>query len=717
MYSNKEYMKNIVLKSKTDLDKNKKRPFIEDIISFGGFLRYFAYRNTLPGIRDLLFFIFDTVQIYFIFMFLNRDAATGGVIGYVSILLISSLWNVMLYSMREKILELESKRQLGLVPNYFAPMVLSGFVIWLLMALSAIVLIRLNTDQGSVIFIGRLLAGSFDLYSSLYFFSVYTLYRVYIPFTYTLLNRLLFLFLPLLFVKYFGATAFVFAFFAEKIVNTLLTIKYCNKTLRSRNMSLITDNFMSLLMKNSFWFIKENPFGTIKRAFSSSLFGLQKFIVIVLVHNYYNFYIIDFFIFYQMIHLFMLLPLRMSKSMYYDVTQLLYKKKYYLLRILFNNNMILSLLFAIISVYLFSVIPTVPIPRKIFSLIFEFILLDQWTSLYMLIFFSYGISLINRLLFVSEAHAWLISTSLFFDYFLLGLLLWFSPYFFKLGDPILFFSFQGRLSIFYFITLLIVYVSGLWKKESVLTKINDSGKFDLSGLIDRKTFLELTKRKRKVGTVVVVLTVSKKYTNSSSINGIIELASERLNIIAVTRFSNNTLFFFANMDEVQSKNIELSVLSILGVYSDRVIISAPERLVEEVFSSVSINVMYPKLYMLADASELDLIKDKEYENSFVKLLNDIDSNYIEHSIYKVKNSSRKKEVINLFSIMNGPYSVFPENVILKKAYIGLIPFVVLGKTEKIFEFSISIDHLKIKKVVRLILMRDLYLFLSEISNG
>lgn len=704
MYSNKEYMKNIVLKSRADLEKNSKRPFIEDIISFKGFLRYFAYRNTFPGIRDLLYFIFDTLQIYFIFMFLDKGAATGGVVGYVSVLLISSLWNVMLYSMREKILELESKKQLGLVPNYFAPMVFSGFVIWLLMALSAIILIRLNTAQGSVIFISRLLAGSFDLYSSLYFFSVYTLYRVYIPFTYTLLNRLFFLFLPLIFVKYFGVTAFIFSFFAEKIVNTLLTIKYCNKTLRSRNMNLIADNFTDLLMKNSFWFIKENPLGTIKRAFSSSLFGLQKFIVIVLVHNYYNFYIIDFFVFYQIIHLFMLLPLRMSKSMYHDVTQLLYKKKYYLLRILFNNNMILSLLFAAISVYLFSIIPAVPIPRKIFSLIFEFLLLDQWQPLYMLIFFSYGISLINRLLFVSEAHVWLISTSLFFDYFLLGTMLWFSPYFFKLGNPMLFFSFQGRLSLFYFVTLLIIYASGLWKKESVLTKIRDSGKVSLSGLLGRKTFLELTKEKGGKDSVVVVLTLSKKYINSSFINGIIELASERLNIIAVTRFSNNTLFFFVNKSEVQGKEFEMLVLSILGIYSDRVVLSAPERLVENIFFPVSINVMYPKMYLPANESD-------------IKSLSDIDSKYIEHSIYNVKNSPRKKEVIGLFSIMNGTYFVFPENVILKKAYIGLIPIVNLGKTEKILEFSDSIDPLKIKKIIRLVLMRDLYLFLSEISNG
>jgi len=678
-------MENIILKSKKDLERAEGRPRLNDILSFKGFIRYFFYRNSLPGVRDLLYFVFDTVQIFLIYKLLGKVAFSGGLLGYVFAIFISNFWNVIIYSMREKTLELDSKGQLKLIPSYFAPLLLSGGLIWFVFVAVAIIFVNVHSLNSEIIFISRLLAGGFELYSSLYFFAVYTLLRVYIPFSLTIINRLIFLVLPLFLVRYIGPWAFAMGFVLEKSINLLITLKYCNKALRIKGVKLINSDLKTLVFKKTFWFLLEKPLSTLKRSVSFSIIGLQKLVIIFLVSKYYEPFLFDFFAFYQLLGIFLLVPYRISKSLYYDLTNLLYRGRFYMLRLLFNYNLVIACILGLCFAYLFSFVRTMPVPGRFFDLMFELTLMNRWFSIYMLVFFTFGISVLNRLLLVSESHLLLISLAAIFDYILLGWLVFHSPYF--RGDPIFIFSFQGQISLYYFAALLLVYLTGIWKKESMIAIIRNNSRQSI-GILDWNDFRERLNSLKDKDPVIAVMVLSKRYTRIALLKGVIETARELVDIDAVTRASNNTLFLLIPSTEADTKNSELSIVTSLGVYCDKILLSRPKGLLSKVEKNGLAIAIEPELFSSKTNIEHDLLSVKKSNLLLAKdILSSKNIKYKIHSNESFVSTERGKYISALFSLLRSTPAFMPTHILLKKDYLGLVPIIENGKLIKVMEIE------------------------------
>lgn len=691
-------MGNIIEKSKKDLKKLSSRPVISDIVRPSGFLRYFAYRNTMPFVRDLLFFIFDTVQILIIFKYLGLKASSGGMLGYAFVLFVSGFWNTLIYSMREKVLDLNAKKQLSSIPRYFSSLAFSGLLIWAVLVIISVAVLGGFGSDTSVIFSSRILSHGLELYSSLYFFTVYTLTRIYIPFWATIINRAFFLVLPIFLVGSMGVWAFTASFFLEKLIGLWITVRYSKRSLKVRGFESASPAFGLRAKKDLFWFVRSGASSFIKRALTFSLTNLQKLVFLSLVSRYYQYYLLDFFLFYQLMSFFLLIPLRIAKSLYYDVTRLLDRGRYHFMRLLCNYNIIVSILLGAVAVLLFSAVFLKAFPPRFTSLMIELAVMDKWNSIYMLIFFSFGILVVQRVFVVSEAHLSYILSVLLFDYLILGALVFLSPYFLQLGNPIFIFSIQGELSLYYFLAVLLLYLSGIWKKESIIYSANRMNEKALE-FNSRSEFLSTVKG--NVSGVAVALYLTKAYSGRRRPYSVLEAAKDSFDVRSSFRASRNVILLYmpAGTDIVEQ---ELEVIGRLGVYCERVVFSPLRDFSEKIFKESSYEgFKYEGRNSLALAEERlkgSGIRYKRYMSPYVAV------------------AGRKAQVYELLTMLKEGFCFMPERTLLKKDHFGLIPLIEENKVVGIIEADTK-DLEFMKRLIRDLSLNGFFELVSKISNG
>lgn len=680
-------MKNIVEKSKKDLKRAASRPVIGDIITLKGFIRYFAYRTTMPFVRDVLFFIFDTAQIFLIFKLLGFKASSGGMLGYAFVIFVSGFWNTLVYSMRKKVLELDSKKQHNLITNYFSPLVLSGGIIWIVAVTLSIMAFGQFGSDSSIIFISRVLSHGIDLYSTIYFFTVYSLTRVYIPFSIMVLNRVVFLALPLFLIRYIGVWSFTVSFFLERLFSLWLTVRCSNKSLKARGINSICSDFILFAPKKMFWFVKEGLGSFIKRATSFSLLNFQRLLFLILVSRYYYSYLLDFFAFYQLMHVFFLVPQRIGRSLYYDVTMLLNRGRYHLMRLLCNYDIVVALLLGVVAIFIFDLLSFKVFPAKFTSIMVELAILGKWGSIYMLLFFSFGIMVIQRILIVSEAHCSFIFTVVIFDYLLLAFMIISSPYFLRLGDPIFIFSIQGNLSLYYFLALLIIYLSGIWKKESII--------YSARAKDTRVDFF--TKIQEHPNGVVVALFLSKKYRRSP----VVESAHDVLKVFSSIKVTRDVVLIYADT-ESDIYEQHLNVISRLGIYCDQVVFSLPKD-----FSKRIKQVLSQEKFIYEGKPSLAFAKD---------YLDRLEISYQMHPVSYLSGSKRKKQLYELLGSLQPDSLFIPEHLVFKKDYLGIIPIIEHGKIDSFLDVNTTDINL-LKGLVRDLSLNEFYCLALKISNG
>ncbi len=686
-------MENIIGKSKRDLEKILSRPRVEDIISVKGFFKYFIYRNNLPFIRDLLFFIFDTAQIYLLFRMMGHVGSSGGILGYAFGIFISGFWTALIYSMRDKIISLANTKQHELIPNYFSSIVSSGAIVWILLVICSIFFFYgINPSPESlIIYSSKVLSQGIELYSSIYFFTIYTMGRIYIPFWLTIINRLFFLLLPIFLFRQLGVWSFVLAFFIERILNAIITIKYSNRSLKVLGIKQISSNFFLLAKKKLFWFFQDDPFCFLKKTLSFLLLNSQRLVFLVLVGIYYPYYLLDFFAFYQLINLFFLIPRRMSRSLFYDITSLLSRGRYYFMRLLANYNILLSLFFALVVVAIFN-LSSFALPSFFSSIMLELTILNKWNSIYMLVFFSFGIIIINRVFIVSGSYWYYIVTTILFEYLILGLLIYNSDSFFKIGNPILVFSIQGELSLYYFFFILLLYISGLWKKGSIIR--NES--IRLNSVDD---FLKTSRSSKN--NLILVLFLPKKHSSIRRLENILELVGFSTKILSSLRVSKDILFLCIE-DEGDQYHQELEIIGHVGVYCDKIILANKEELLSKLNAALEY-----RDFMYAGHSNLELAKD------FLTL------NKMEYSVhYNVftSSSNRKKELYNILNTFEPNFAFIPMHLIFKKEYLGIVPIIEQGKFSCFIELN-GVDIKLINELIRLLYLNELFRLASEIMTS
>lgn len=689
-------MENIIDKSKKDLKRLGSRPVLSDIVTVKGFLRYFAYRTTFPFFRDLIFFVFDTTQIFIIFKLLGFGASTGGVLGYAFVVFMSGFWTALVYSMREKVLTLGSQKNYSSISSYFSPLISSGAVIWVIIVVISLFMFRGLGIQPLIIFSSRIISHGIELYSMAYFFTAYTITRIYIPFWATVLNRLVFLIVPIFLITPLGVWAFVFSFFIERLLSLLITVKYSNKSLRARGIDSFNTAFFSLAGKKMFWFIREGYVSFVKRIISFSLMNFQRLLFLAIVSKYFYFYLLDFFAFYQLLHLFFLVPQRIGKSLYYDVTFLLHRGRYHLTRLLCNYDIVMSLLLASLVVSFLYFVPIRVVPFRLSSIIIELAVIDQWSSIYMLVFFSFGIIVVQRVFILSESYYSYIFGVLLFDYFILAYMAINSPYIFGAGNPVFIFALQGKLSFYYFLSLLLWYFVGLWRKESIVYSANKNNKFfDL-----QTTFLEKTKQKNKC--VVAALFLSDKYSYRNFPELVADAAKDVLNVVSVSKLNRSLVFVCAEQgDDIHQQ--ELNVVSRLGVYCDSVVFAKLKDFVQKFSDQRSFEGF-------KYSGKTNLAIAEEYLHS-LKLT---------YRIYSANNftlSKRKKQIYDLLGTFKEGDAFMPKHLVLKKDFLGLIPIIEQGHLVSFIELEKVVDIKVVEKLIKELTLNEFYDFVFKISNG
>jgi len=555
-------MKNIFKKSEKDFKRIKASPKIDNVLSLKGFIKYFLYRNSLPSVRDILYFIIDTLEIFLIYKLIGRNASTGGIIGYFFIMFMASMWKVLVYSMREKILQLDAKKDLVSIPKYFMPLLALGTIFWLILITISFNLIHLDSKTGYLIFIHKALSQIFVLYSTYYFFSTYTLSRVYMPMQYTLINRVFNLVMAVVLTPFIGVYGFIISFYSEKIIDFLIVIKFCNVVLRLRKIKLISLNVSAYIYKNLFWVFREKATLTIKRSSSFFVLNLEKVLVLSLINHYYPFYLIDFFVFYQVINFFMVPANRIAKSLFYDITNLLYKVRINFLRVLFNYNLIIVNLVAIVAVFVFYIVAHTAWTEKWFSIVLEFTIINKWYSVYFLIFFAYGLRLFNQFFLVSESHYTTIICTLLFDYILVAFLFFNSREVIEHHNPMVYFVIKGNVSLLMYVTLFFIYITGIWKKDSIISKVHLDNKTGAT-FTDRLAFLEKVNKQNFKSHLVGILVFKNEYDKNHIEKYVIDVLENKFNINFHTKISPNTIVF--TCPKGSCNNLEYELIRIFRI--------------------------------------------------------------------------------------------------------------------------------------------------------
>ena len=664
-------MDNIINKALRDVESGKNRPVIFDILSPKGFLRYFFYRNTMPFARDASYIIIDTIQIIVIAKMLGYSAATGGVIGYAFILFLTDIWSSLSYSIREKIIESEMlKNEKQEITKYFSALTFLGTAIWVVLCVLAFSFVKVGSSDGEVLFVAHLTAMIFTLISSSYFLSTYTLSRIYIPMQYTIASRVFCLLLGVALLKVFGVYGFAISIFVNRILDLFITKHYCDRVLRVQKVRLVPKEIdLSQIYRQIFLLL--SPINKVVKRFSSFLLlNLDKLLLIILVHHYYKSYVVDFFLLYQIINFFLLVPTRISKSMYYDTVLLLRTKNFSLLRLLVNYNLIIATLPGVVFAFAFSLLPSMHLPYSNWlSMITDLAILDQWKWLYILIFSSFMIKVVNRLLLVSEAHVTLCSTYLLFEYLLVLVLLFHNQYFLQSKEILVFFSIKGQLSLFYAALLLLIYFSGIWKKDSLVLGIK--GKDDHVIL---KSYEEFRSDYRNAGqdAVVLFINLEKRYSRDAVIGDILDTAKSNFNAFSGIRISKNTLILICRKTGADLEDLRKSSIVSFSAFSNKIITCLKQDLFTKITMEQKPDSIYPSLFVKSTNYNLNNIELNDPSYSIHSVKKDLSSRYIG----KISQDPDKNDLIFRFLRkfeVNKYIGIDAE--MLKLCQIGMLPLI------------------------------------------
>jgi hypothetical protein len=655
-------MKKLIDKALKDFERRKNIPTLDNILTVGGFLKYFKHRNTMPFIRDISYMVINIVQVIAILNVLGIRAASGGVIGYAFMLFISDIWGALKYSLREKIIISEQSAKTHEISKYFLSLIVIGTSIWLIVSLLALNIINtesIGSRDGYIIFVATILSMIFQLISSSYFITAYTISRVFLPLQYTLGSRILNLILGIVLMKFIGVYGICFSFFSSRIVDLLITKHFCDKTLRARNINLRPKNIRAKeIYKKALELLKPASM-SIKRILVFTVVSIDKLILILLVHHYYKSYVVDFFLMYQLVNIFMLIPARVSKSMYYDTVMLLKTKSMSMMKLLFNRNLGILIVLGIIFASLFSLLPMINIPHKHWSsMLLDLTIIDQWKWVYVLIFFSFITRFINRLLLFSESYITLLVSYLFFEYALLIYVLLTNSYFMKTKEILVFFPIKGQISIYYAGTLLLIYISGIWKRESSLLNIDSAKNKDV--LVEYRSFKDKI-REASHNDKIIILILEKTYLGPTFVNQVLGTATSKLNVSSATRISSNTLILISANRDTSVDDLKLKAIELLSAYCKELIVSTKydildyftertEKSSTNPYRSI-INIIYPKLF----SHKHDIQKNGLDINATINLLK---TNNMAHTLYEINSDFGSSYLKNRIKAKNKLSQVF-----------------------------------------------------------
>lgn len=720
-------MDKLINKARKDFQFRQNAPRTEDILTLRGFARYFMYRNSLPFVRDISYMIISLVQILVMLKMLGTGAAAGGVIGYAFVLFVTDFWDALKYSLREKILVSEQSSVNQEISKYFLALVMIGIVIWLVILVGALSLVKVGSTDGSIILISTMISIIFQLISSSYFMATYTISRVYMPMHYTLGSRILNLLIGIALIKVIGVYGICFSFFSSRIMDLLITKHYCDKTLRTRNITLIQKNIRFKEVYKSAVLLLTPISRSLKRLLVFTVVSADKLILIILVHHYYKSYVIDFFLMYQLINIFMLIPARISKSVYYDTVMLLKTRALSMLRLLFNRNLIVVIILGVIFAYLFSLVPTLNLPHRHWSsLILDLTIIDQWTWVYISIFCYFIIRFINRFFLFSEAYITLLIPYVFFEYLMMIYLLLGNKYFMETKEIIIFFAVKGQVGVYYFAALLLIYASGIWKKESAILNFGraKSGTI-LKDYADFKNDLKDLKEDDRV----IMLIFERSYTKNIFIEQALNSTVNNFNIISGMKISNNTSLLIHRSNGSTVERIKFKAIELFSVYCREIFVGTRQELLDAIASKEKqqtsspyrsiINIIYPKLFsryedIEQDGMDLEQVQralgDSGVTYSLYDVRADMGSSYLRNII---KNKSKTKLVFHFLRRFELKKYEYIDAEFSQASSVGIIPIITDGELKHFIDINdVSNCSDLVRKIVRNSLYRNLLTLLK-----
>jgi hypothetical protein len=716
-------MERLIKKALKDFKTRDKKPRIDDILSIRGFLSYFFYRNSLPFVRDVSYIIINIVQIIVILKILGIRAAAGGVIGYALILFIIDIWEALKYSLREKIIISEKSTKYQDIAKDFAAMLIIGIFIWLIISAIGISFVKINSKDGYIIMISTLGSILFQLVASSYFMATYTISRVYIPLSYTLGSRIFNLLLGIALMKFIGVYGISFSFFSSRIMDLVITKHFCDKILKSRNISLISKRIRLKELFERIIFLLKPIKMSLKRLMAFTITSADKLILMILVYYYYKSYVVSFFLMIQIINVFLLIPKRISKSMYFDTTYLLKTKSLSMLRLLFNRNFLLTICLGVLFAYVFYLIPNFNLPHKYwFTLVLDLIILDEWFWVCMLIFSYFIIRFINRFLLFSESHISLLLPYLLFEYVLMIYFLLNNQYFLETKEIVVFFSIKGKIGVYYCATLLLIYLSGIWKKESAILNIKFTAEFD--GLKNYQDFKNDIKNSSK-DDVLMILSLEKNYKRPVFIKHILEIIQNNFSIKSSIRLSENTFFFLLTTEQKDCiKSLNIKAIELLSPYSKELALTN----IEEAYFAFepskankkfnpyrsNINIIFPKFFsdsedVLPNGMDISMVLSKINKTNInykiYELSTDMGSRYLKNII---KDKQELKLIFELLRCFETFQYYRIESISLKLCSFGIIPIIEQGRLSKIIHMDQANDYVNVGKILfRNLMFRNL----------
>lgn len=710
-------MSNIILQSQKDAKKMSERPTIIDTLTWKGFLRYFAYRNTLPFTREIIYLVINLIEFFLILYLFGKSVGIGSAIAIVFLFFKNNMWKAFLYSLRDKILELKMSERLSDLPKLFYSYAFLAILYWSINVTLGYVLINISSPMGRIIFINKLAAGIFTLISSTYFFSAYTLSRVYISMYYNIANRVLNLVLVIFLYKFIGIYAFILSFYLVGLIDLFITFKYCRRIFLKFEINFKIGykkiiSSIGVVAKKT----KENYYESTKKFSTFFLIYFQPLLLIYLVNIYYEDYLIEYFIFSSFINLLFIFPNRISQSMYYDSTLLIFNNNFNMLKNIFYKNLTILMLIAICCVAsLIGVTEYVELPRKWSLLLLDLKMIDKWYWLYLFILFSFPIKLFSYIFMVSESYKFLTLLTLTFDYLLVAILFLSSD----LSDNILYIFFvRGQISPYYLVALILIFISGIWKKDSKLAQMLKAFSKE-SSFISMEKFIQETDHLSHLDPVVCILILDRKYSRKTIIEHIGTEIKNSFNIKAISRVSNNTILVLNTPDISNLKRLDIDYKAKIGVFCSFIEVdnlsSLPEKLTRTKghagfdIPNFIMNLVYPKLKV----SKNDIIHDIDNEQIDF-LLNKSKIEYKKIKITKVGNfieaeataTNRAKAINELCLRISRNEGLFPDNLVLRNDFVGLLPIISHGELLLIYELK-EIDINLIKKVLRSILFKNL----------
>ncbi|MEI6079577.1 MAG: hypothetical protein WCQ53_02935, partial [bacterium] len=339
---------------------------------------------------------------------------------------------------------------------------------------------------------------------------------------------------------------------------------------------------------------------------------------------------------------------------------------------------------------------------------------DQWKWLYIFIALSFPIRLIHYILLVGESFTFLTVLTLIFEYVLLAYLFLHGEY----TDNILYIFFiKGQLSPYYLMALLGIFMSGIWKRDSGLAHILDAGPVS-SNIVSKKQFMKKVDEVMHSDPIVNILMLDHKYIKTASIGSICSEIQTGFNPLAITRLSNNSIMVLNDVEQRDLEELDLAYKSRFGVFCMDILstmISDFPSLIPRSKghgglngSNFIMNQLYPKLRSNIN----DTIPDLDI-NSLDKLLSREGIKYRKMSVNMVGDfiethtagSKRSNEINELCMLLSKHDLILPDNIILKKDYLGLLPVMHNGELLFIYELE-NVDINKFRSILRSLLLNE-----------